>query len=345
MDWGRRVGLLAVLVASLVLGGCSSGDKPPAPPAGSSSSSPTTALGENTRFYVPPNGNAQKAVKALRRAGKTDAARLVERRIASRPTAIWLTDVSGSVYNQAKKVTDAAAAKKELPVLVAYNLPGRDCGLYSSGGAADVDAYLHYVGSLAAGIGGNPAVVILEPDAIAHSLEGCHGSRAAERYRMLTEAVTILKRQPKVRVYIDAGNASWIKNLDGLANALKRSGIRKADGFALNVSNFETTDSSVGYGRQLSQRLDGAHFVIDTSRNGAGPPPPASDPSSHSNWCNPKGRRLGTPATTDTGNSLVDAFLWIKQPGDSDGSCGRGAPPAGHWWPRYASELLGGTPS
>jgi endoglucanase len=72
------------------------------------------------------------------------------------------------------------------------------------------------------------------------------------------------------------------------------------------------------------------HFVIDTSRNGKGP--------KGTRWCNPPGRGLGAPPTTETGNPLVDAFLWIKTPGESDGEC-NGAPKAGQWWPRYALGL------
>jgi endoglucanase len=38
------------------------------------------------------------------------------------------------------------------------------------------------------------------------------------------------------------------------------------------------------------------------------------------------------------GHEPVDAYLWIKRPGESDGSC-HGGPPAGAWWPDYALGL------
>jgi endoglucanase len=50
--------------------------------------------------------------------------------------------------------------------------------------------------------------------------------------------------------------------------------------------------------------------VIDTSRNGAGP---------DSTWCDPSGRATGLDPTANTGYSYVDAFLWVKPPGESDG--------------------------
>ena len=63
-----------------------------------------------------------------------------------------------------------------------------------------------------------------------------------------------------------------------------------------------------------------------------------------------RGRRLVQPAraarsarrpTAQTGDPLVDALLWIKRPGESDGAC-NGGPPAGTWWPEDA---LGARPA
>ncbi|RKN54957.1 endoglucanase, partial [Streptomyces klenkii] len=85
-----------------------------------------------------------------------------------------------------------------------------------------------------------------------------------------------------------------------------------------------------------SELLGGAHFVIDTSRNGNGPYEGTDEP-----WCNPPGRALGDAPTAGTGDPLVDAYLWIKRPGESDGEC-RGGPPAGQWWPEYALALARG---
>ena len=72
-------------------------------------------------------------------------------------------------------------------------------------------------------------------------------------------------------------------------------------------------------------------FVIDTSRNGAGYAPKYE-------WCNPPGRKIGNPPTIETGEPLVDAFLWLKRPGESDGEC-NGGPKAGAFWDENAIEL------
>jgi endoglucanase len=77
----------------------------------------------------------------------------------------------------------------------------------------------------------------------------------------------------------------------------------------------------------------GKPYVVDTSRNGAGP----ADGELY--WCNPSGRALGVQPTTATGNGHIDAFVWAKRPGDSDGSCGRGDPGPGHFVTQFAVEL------
>jgi endoglucanase len=93
--------------------------------------------------------------------------------------------------------------------------------------------------------------------------------------------------------------------------------------------------------------------VIDTSRNGQGPwTPPVGVYTDPQVWCNPPNRGIGDRPTTVTGNPLIDAKLWIKVPGESDGQCTRGTagpvdpergvvdPPAGGWFKQQALELI-----
>ena len=86
----------------------------------------------------------------------------------------------------------------------------------------------------------------------------------------------------------------------------------------------------MAYGRQVSALLGGVRFVVDTSRNGNGP---------GDDWCNPSGRAVGERPTGSTGHDVVDAYLWIKTPGESDGAC-NGGPSAGVFWPDYALGLV-----
>jgi endoglucanase len=115
------------------------------------------------------------------------------------------------------------------------------------------------------------------------------------------------------------------------ARLLKAGGVDDAHGFALNTSNYRGMDELLPFAKKLSELLGGAHYVIDTSRNGAGPV--------GVEWCNPPDRRLGLAPTTDTPAPEIDAYLWLKRPGESDGAC-NGAPAAGAWWDKQALELV-----
>ncbi|MDT7761333.1 MAG: endoglucanase, partial [Mycobacterium sp.] len=134
-------------------------------------------------------------------------------------------------------------------------------------------------------------------------------------------------------VYIDGGHSRWV-SADGMAARLNQVGVDHTRGFSVNTANFLTTDEETGYGEAISALTNGSHYVIDTSRNGAGPAPDAP-----LNWCNPSGRALGAPPTTATAGAHADAYLWIKRPGESDGSCGRGDPGAGRFMSQNAIDL------
>ncbi len=278
------------------------------------------------RLFVDGDSSAARTARAWAASRPADARLL--RLIAAAPQAQWFdgqsdrADVAGYV--------GAAAAAGAVPVLVAYDLPGRDCGGYSAGGAATPAAYRHWiVHTLLGGIGGRPAAVIVEPDALAEL--GCRtpaGARAD--LALLAFAVRTLAARPAIAVYLDAGNSAW-EPAALMARRLRAGGVAAARGFALNVSNFNTTAAETAYGTRISRLVGGQPFVIDTSRNGAGPAPGRA-------WCNPPGRALGPAPTTATGNPLVDAYLWVKAPGESDGRC-HGGPPAGGWWPDYAVGL------
>ena len=271
-------------------------------------------------FYGPNTGAAQAAQAGGRSAA--DAALL--RELAQVPTTLWLGGWSGDVAQTVRSTVRAAQAAGSVPVFVAYNIPGRDCGQYSAGGAGSVEAYDRWIAQVAAGIGTARAVVVVEPDALAQLC-----GDVAQRYGMLNRAVRALEANPGTLTYLDAGNSTWVPAAE-MANRLRSAGVARADGFALNVSNFETTASNVAYGKAVSAALGGARFVVDTSRNGRGP---------GDHWCNPGGRAIGERPTGTTGQPGVDAYLWIKRPGESDGTC-NGGPAAGTFWADYAIGLM-----
>ncbi|MGW8884390.1 glycoside hydrolase family 6 protein [Streptomyces sp. NPDC055749] len=328
---GLRTGTAAVIGAVLLVAGCSSSDEgEPNGPA---------AIGQQPKgsdpFWVDPDGTAAKQVAGYEEYGDDKSARLI-RKIAQQPVGEWIGPDKPEA--EVKGVTEAAEKADREALLVLYNIPHRDCGQFSKGGASDGDTYRAWVEDVAKGIGDRRTTVILEPDALLHLVDGCTPQEFhEERYDLLRGAVERLKKQPGTTVYVDAGNAGW-QSPDALFEPLQRAGVGDADGFAVNVSNFQTTEASTAFGKQLSAKVGNKPFVIDTSRNGNGPYD-GGDPAQ--NWCNPPGRALGETPTTKTGDELVDAYLWIKRPGESDGDC-KGGPKAGEWWPEYALDLAAG---
>jgi endoglucanase len=291
---------------------------------------PVAAIAGNAlsglKFFVNPNSNAKHTADDWRSSRPNDAYQMDK--IANSPEAIWLGGWSGEVGSAVSAKVSAAKSQGAVPIFVAYNIPNRDCGSYSAGGMGDASSYNSWIQKIAQGLGGSKAVIVLEPDALA-STDCLSNQQKSERFSMLSSAVTTLKNAG-ARVYLDAGHPNWI-SADDMANRLNQAGIAQADGFALNVSNFYGTSENINYGSQVSAKVGSKHFVIDTSRNGLGA-------TGDSQWCNPEGRALGTRNTLSTGNTLVDGYLWLKNPGESDGNC-NGGPSAGSWWPDYALEL------
>ncbi|MGN6289166.1 MAG: glycoside hydrolase family 6 protein [Sphingopyxis terrae] len=369
------------------------------------------AAAQTPSLFVDTRSTTVEAAGRLNGPAKDDALFL-----ARFPSASWLAYGSPDIVEaKARDIVSRALAARQVPVLVAYNIPYRDCALYSAGGAADSRAYHDWIGGLARGIGDRPAIVILEPDGLgvipwhrtlAGEFEGCRPegqdeAAAARRYEELRGAVAILSALPNVRIYLDGTGSGWLAPGE-IAARLIRADVAKASGFFLNVSNFESDDRIIPYARWVSDcialitrggldprecpsqfsaarfeetaswtatdaaydrlfaklRLTRApdrqkHAVIDTSRNGQGSwYPPAGKYRDAEVWCNPPGRGLGRLPSLESGNRYVDAFLWIKVPGESDGACLRGtagpvdpersvkAPPAGQWFAAQARELI-----
>jgi endoglucanase len=279
----------------------------------------------NVKLFVNSDSPAARQANEWRRSRPNDAA-LMDR-IAAQPVAQWIGNWNRDVRGDVAGIVSRAAQQGATPVLVAYNITNRDCGSYSAGGSSSGSAYKKWIRDFAAGLSGKSAVVVLEPDAVPGA-DCLSASVRDERFALLRDAIQVLKNAKAV-VYLDAGHARWLSP-DDIASRLTAAGIAQADGFSLNVSNYHSTDVNVAYGDQVSKRVGGKHYIIDTSRNGVG--------GRGAEWCNVQGQALGNPPTTRTGHALADAFLWIKTPGESDGTCS-GGPQAGKWWPEYALGL------
>ncbi|NUS16495.1 MAG: cellobiohydrolase [Streptomyces sp.] len=270
------------------------------------------SLPTNTAFWTNPNASPAKWVAANPGDSRTP---LISSRIASQPSATWFANYSPStVTNDVRSITSAAASAGQVPVLVAYMIPNRDCGGASAGGAPDLTSYQAWVKNFAAGLGSGRTIVILEPDSI--SLTTClSAQQQSDRFSALSQAgAAIHAADPQAKVYMDGGHSAWNSAADQ-ASRLRSAGVlTNSDGVFSNVSNFRYTSDEVSYIKSILSSLgnpSNLHGVVDTSRNGKGP--------DGSVWCDPTGRGLGTYPTANTGDSAIDAYLWIKIPGEADG--------------------------
>jgi endoglucanase len=246
--------------------------------------------------------------------------------IVAVPQARWLT--GPDALTDLGPVAQDARRQGSLLVLVAYYIPNRDCGGESRGGAADASAYDDWISRLVDVLGATRTVVILEPDAVAAD---CFDDARAV---MLAGAIHKLARAGH-SVYLDAGHSRW-RDPDEMADRMREAGVAGAEGFSVNVANRQSTADSQRYAVQLSNLLGGREAIIDTSRNGLTAPP-------DDEWCNSARQALGQPSTTDPHLERVAALLWVKNPGESDGTCG-GGPEAGEFWPRQARALIVDSP-
>lgn len=252
--------------------------------------------------------------------------------IFQQPVAFWYGAKRGqksidSLAHSIKRLL--ARANPAVPYFVLYNMPDRDLGQYSKGGAHSKEQYLHFIEEFCAGIKGTQPIVIFEPDAIPHATV-LSQQQQRDRLLLMRTALKTLTDNTSAKVYVDVGHSNWL-DAETVHNMLSEVWNSRLRGFSVNVSNFRSTAESMRWADEICEYNSDYRYVIDTSRNGNGP--------YGNNWCNPPGRALGQTPTCNTGNTNCDAFLWIKIPGESDGKSA-GGPKAGKFWPEYALDLI-----
>ena len=355
------------------------------------------SLDPRTEFYVPaPDEGAVAQIRQLLRSRKTSDARKLTA-LTDTSHAVWFTSGTPCEVRRAVRQTMLdAESEHRVPVLVAYNVPYRDCSQYSAGGAAD------------------KAVVVLEPDGLGiipynttinGSADWCKptvtdpagnpvpapGASPEERYAQINYAVdSIENHAPRASVYLDSTHSAWL-GVGEAAYRLLKAGVARSQGFFLNVSNYQLTSDNIQFGTWVSDAIaapSGApawafdangnfhfdwlpsqydpatnytkvnyspeyaatvtagiqsfmgsavattHFVIDTGRNGQGPLQtapyalaPYNQPATvisgldSGKWCNAFAAGVGLRPSANTHVALLDAYFWVKVPGESDGSC------------------------
>lgn len=286
------------------------------------------ALAQQSGFWVNPNTQAAQWVAQN---PSDPRAPLIQDRIASVPAGTWFTQYNpATVQGQVDAVVGAAAAAGQVPILVVYNVPNRDCGGASGGGAPGHAEYRGWIDQVAAGLAGRPASIVLEPDVLP-LMSSCmsQGEQAEVQASMAYAGQALKAASAQAQVYFDIGHSNWLGVGDAANRLIGAQVGASADGIATNTSNYRTTADEIGFATAVLNAIgDGSlNAVVDTSRNGNGP--------LGSEWCDPAGRAVGQEPTTSTGTARIDAFLWVKLPGEADGCAG----PAGAFLPQLAFEL------
>jgi len=335
---------------------------------------------EGASFYVSPEWRAQ--VESAAAAAPAKSAQI--RSLANQPVALWINSIDAA-KNKVPRWLDDARGK--LAVLVLYNLPNRDCAAAASAGelgAGDEQRYrTEVVDPLAAQLRAHPdqkVAIVVEPDSLPNlvtnaKVEKCAQSDALYR-NSIAYAISTLSL-PNVSLYLDAGHSGWLgwdPHRAGIAAIYKdvldrAGGVQKIRGFATNVSGYNPLRGDDGrrlepsnpcpdeltYVEKLSADLakvgiSDKGFLIDTSRNGQ-----AGIRSKSGHWCNIEGAGLGERPRAAPAPK-VDAYFWIKVPGESDGTSdpksprfdpmcaspdsAKDAPEAGVFFPAYFGKLV-----
>jgi cellulose 1,4-beta-cellobiosidase len=290
-------------------------------------------------------------------AARTPAQAAGLRKLAALPTAVWLDSIEKTHdlgrYLDDARVQESAAGGPVVPLFVVYDLPSRDCAAEASNGELASDAagearyqqqYIDVIAAAFKAHAGQRVAVVLEPDSLANIATnlGVERCAAAEPvYRRATAYAIAQLSLPNVSIYLDAAHAGWLgwpKNLVKIVQIYKdvlttAGGADRVRGFALNVANYDVvTDAAnkrtspddpsadeLSYARDLSEALAGVGitgkgFLIDTGRNGRN-----GIRTAPGNWCNIKGAGLGERPRVAPA-PLIDAYVWIKVPGESDGT-------------------------
>ena len=354
MNRFERLGTVALCAAGAA---CSGAPAHPAAPAAA-----TPAQGnpfDDADFYGDPAYAAK--IESTIAAAPARAAQL--RALESMPTAIWLDSIA-AVGGVGRTLDEALArqtrsAKPVVTVLVVYDLPDRDCSAQASSGeltaAAGGEARYgaDFIEPLAAQLRAHASLrvaVVVEPDSLANIATNTSVAKCAAAQGVYERSIALAVRRlsmPNVWLYLDAAHAAWLgwnRNRTKIAQIYRdvlteAGGADKIRGFATNVSNYDTLrggdiarlepsdpcPDELTYVEKLAASLAevgivGKGFLIDTSRNGR-----AGIRSKSGSWCNIAGAGLGERPQASPAPG-VDAYWWIKPPGDSDGGSDPGAP-------------------
>ncbi|MET0973280.1 MAG: glycoside hydrolase family 6 protein, partial [Thermoleophilaceae bacterium] len=258
----------------------------------------------------------------------------------------WVGRFTSPNFNvKVRRIFDAAKDQGAAPLLTVLRAQSTGCSpTYDGGGPAEDAATRNWYDDLARAIGADRVVIAFEPDSLG-TIDCLAPSRRDDRIRLLRYGVDALSALPNATIYLEGGASDW-EPAKRTANQLKAIGIAKVRGFMLNATHYDWTSANIQHGLDISSRVGGKHFVINTAENGRGPVHRRLPNGRRQTvWCNPPGRGLGPAPTTDTARpDKVDAYLWINRPGYAQACQGRPIawyPPRALGYARRATDWIG----
>ena len=300
--------LTVVLIVGLALAATPfGGDSAPRAQTGSN---PLAGL----RFYVDKASPSWLQWQAFTRAGQKRKADLIWK-IAREPRSLWLGRFTRpNFFVKVRRLIDPARAEGSVPIFTVLRAQATGCSpSYTGGGPAEDARTRAWYDDLARAIGNDRVVIAFEPDSLG-TIDCLARNRRDDRLRLLRYGVTALSKLPNATVYLEAGASDW-EAAARTAKQLRAIGIAKVQGFMLNATHYDWTKANIQHGLDISRRVGGKHFIINTAENGRGPVHYRHGGRRINVWCNPGLRGLGPAPTTNTSHPKVDAYLWINRPG------------------------------
>jgi endoglucanase len=299
-------------------------------------------------------GLPARAARAYAKRGQNGRAALMAK-IAQQPQfrwfGAWVSKEPGGAAGSVRRYLERVQSEQPgtVPQIALMRHAGERCSpRYRAGGAREDARTRAWWDDVARGIGNARVVVAFEPDSLG-TIHCLARSRRDDRIRLLRYGVDVMSKLPNATVYVEAGASDW-QPAWLMARKLRAVGVEKVRGFMLNVTHYDWTASNIRYGRAISRRVGGKHFVINTAQNGRGAVHRRQRVGKQTKRifvrC-PLRRGLGRAPTTQTPDPLIDAFLYIGRVGVSGAYCKDGPKTVGGWHPeralmfaRYATDWL-----
>jgi cellulose 1,4-beta-cellobiosidase len=344
----------------------------------------------DVKFFVNPEYAKNVEETAKRHPAEAEAIRKVKQY----PTAVWIDNIEHIAnlpgWMEAQKKQQVENGAPTLSVVVVYDLPNRDCAAKASAGELKMSEnglhrykteFIDPIVAILKKYPDQPVVILLEPDSLPNlatnmNLPSCQEAKNGY-IEGIAYAIKSLSQLPNISIYLDIAHSGWLGwdgNREKAAKIYKQTlklagGVDLIRGFASNTSNFTHLNNRDGavleptnpcpneltYVKKMAVTLadhgiKNKGFLIDTARNGKG-----GIRRVWGHWCNIKGAGLGERPQASPA-PFVDAYFWMKPPGESDGvadptqprydpECGsnesaKGAPQAGQWFESYFLDLV-----